>query len=181
MANWVIGALGNLFAARVPKDVSKQAEAVRANVYGGNTKRMAQAYGVTPRTVQRWIKGDRAKLSPKVKDRLTTEAKAAKITPTGMKRKATAFRKRPAHISSGVDVRVTVHKDLQTPGGSPLARTKNRPFSLALTNDQAAALLDANASGDEGAQRAAVADAISDAFGVDIDPDDFGPGDYSVT
>jgi hypothetical protein len=178
VANWVIGALGDLFRSRVPKDVAKQAADVRANVYGGSTKAMAQAYGVTPRTVQRWVKGDRAKISPKTREKLGTEAKAAKITPTGMKRRATELRKKPPELHS---IRVEIHKDLQTPGGSPLAKTKNRPFTLRLSNEQTAALLEANATGDEYAQRVAIAEAISDGFGVDIDPDDFEAGDYSIT
>ncbi|MDX2683684.1 hypothetical protein [Streptomyces soliscabiei] len=183
MARWSIGGLGKFFSPRVPKAVSAQAAMVRDNLFGGNTAKMAQAYNVNPRTVQRWIDGSRGKkLDPKTLRQLESDAKAAKITPTGMKRRATQLRKNPA-APAPADLRVKFHGDLNTSGGSPMVNTKNRPFTLDLSNDQAARLLEASASGDEPAQREVIAEALSENLygAVDVDPDSFGPGDYSIT
>ncbi|RKE02870.1 helix-turn-helix domain-containing protein, partial [Streptomyces sp. TLI_171] len=49
-----------LFPSRkAPAQTTTQAGQVRARKYGGNTKAMATAYGVTPRTVLRWVDGTR--------------------------------------------------------------------------------------------------------------------------
>src|SRR4051794_24490289 len=101
--------VGKMFSSRqAPVRATTQAAHVRDRTYGGSTKDMARAFGVTERTVQRWIKGDRVPATTTEKerakahkskkpvpvkpgDRLATEAAAAQVTDRGRERRAKQY------------------------------------------------------------------------------------------
>ncbi|MFJ9427983.1 helix-turn-helix domain-containing protein [Streptomyces sp. NPDC101249] len=147
--------VGSLFPSRqAPARPTTQASHVREKQYGGSTKDMARAFGVTERTVQRWIKGTR---TPKGEDakKLETAAAAAQVTDKGRERRARQMEREPAGT-----VRVRVDR-AGTFGikGSPGVRP--RTIELDLKPEQAAALARAT---DENDVQAVVGDALADYF-----------------
>ncbi|MFJ1796648.1 hypothetical protein [Kitasatospora griseola] len=159
-----------LFPSRkAPVQSTTQAEHVRERKYDGNTKAMATAYGVAPRTVLRWIDGTRR---PKGADaeRLRRDALDVQTTERGRERKAKQLAKLGAR--SGITARVgrTRTFDIQ---GSDAVRA--RDIHLSLSGDQAAALALAE---DEGEVRKIIGEALADYFNggggyAGFTPDDF--------
>ncbi|MEE1931469.1 hypothetical protein V1J52_25455 [Streptomyces sp. TRM 70351] len=95
MSNLFVRAKNALFRSRkAPARATTQAVHVRDRKYGGSTKAMAAAYGVSPRTVARWIDGSRAPV--KHADRLRDEAAAVQVTGRGRERRAKQLAKKGA-------------------------------------------------------------------------------------
>jgi DNA-binding transcriptional regulator YiaG len=184
-----------LFTSKsVPKQASTQARHVLDKQFGGSTKDMAARYGVTPRTVQRWLDGTRApkgatkkdiekatregKPTPQaMKDRLESDAAAVQVTEKGRERAAKQFE---GAADSGVAVTVA-RMDTFAIKGSPAARS--RPVTLYLSGDQAAQL--ARSTNDAEAQEA-IGGALATYFnggaygGFRAGDFTFDPGDVSL-
>lgn len=164
-----------LFTSRKPpKQVTTQARHVRDKKFGGNTKAMAAAYGVDPRTVQRWIDGTRAPQGASKKavkaaraagkpvpvspaEKLEREAAAVQVTDRGRERKAKQFEKE-ADSPTGVRVRV------DRAGSFSIKKSEAvRPqtVELDLTGDQAARLVRATNETDV---KSVVGEALADYF-----------------
>lgn len=123
-----------LFSSRkAPARTTTQAAQVRDRKYGGSTKDMARAFGVKERTVQRWVKGDRA---PRGKDaaKLETEAAAVQVTDRGRERKAKQLERQPA---TGLRVRVERTEAFQVRGS---VAVRPRPVEVDLTPEEAGRL-----------------------------------------
>ncbi|MET9183271.1 hypothetical protein ABZX88_34430 [Kitasatospora aureofaciens] len=132
-----------LFTSKTtPKQTTTQAKHVREKLFGGNTKDMAAAYGVAPRTVLRWIDGTRKKLPKEVAARLESDAARAQVTDVGRERKAKEV-EQAGH--GAVRVRVNRTESFRV-RGSDAARA--RAIDLSLTPEQAAALARAESEGD---------------------------------
>lgn len=175
--------VGKMFPSRqAPARPTTQAAQVLERKFGGSTKDMARAYGVTPRAVQRWLKGDRTPekitakdrekfqkavdkarragkpepvMKPKPGDRLEGDAAAVQVTDRGRERRAKQMEKEPAGT-----VRIRVER-----AGTFSVRKSDavRPqtIELDLTPGQAAALARAK---DEDDVRAVVGNAVADYF-----------------
>jgi DNA-binding transcriptional regulator YiaG len=149
-----------LFTSKsTPKQAATQARQVRDRAYGGNVKAMAAAYGVAPRTVERWIDGTRVPPPPSKKaireaqkagkplpktlaDRLEQEAAAVQVTDRGRERKA-----RQVEQAGHGAVRVRVNRTSTVRvRGSDAARS--RAIDLNLTPEQAAAVARAGSEGE---------------------------------
>jgi hypothetical protein len=139
-----------------PKSPRAQARYLRDEVYGGSTRRMAEAFGVRQRTVQRWIKGDRM---PAEGERL-----ARQVGETRQRRQAKrqAARSRPARVRAKGWIGPPL-----PPGprrvGSPT--TRQRTLTADLDAEQSEALAEAAERGDGDAVRELMADAFGDYFG----------------
>jgi hypothetical protein len=72
LARWAESA-GTGVKRAAPKSPAAQARFLRDSRYGGSTRRMADAYGVTQRTIERWISGSRR--NPAARDRLAEEVR----------------------------------------------------------------------------------------------------------
>jgi DNA-binding transcriptional regulator YiaG len=144
-----------LFSSRkAPARTTTQAAQVRDRKYGGSTKDMARAFGVKERTVQRWVKGDRA---PRGKDatKLETEAAAVQVTDRGRERKAKQLERQPV---TGLRVRVDRAQTFQIRGSDAV---RSRTVEVPLTGDEAAKLARAT---NEGEVREVVGDALAKYF-----------------
>ncbi|SDS48342.1 hypothetical protein SAMN05216371_0016 [Streptomyces sp. TLI_053] len=169
-----------LFPSRkAPVQSTTQAGQVRERKYGGNTKAMAAAYGVVPRTVLRWIDGTR---HPKGEDaeRLQREAVDVQTTERGRERKAKQLAQRGTVSGVGARVGRAVSFEIR---GSDAVRA--RDIQLNLTGEQAAALALAE---DEGEVRQIVGQALADYFnggagygGFTADDFDFDPNDFDLS
>ncbi|MEU6696145.1 helix-turn-helix transcriptional regulator [Streptomyces massasporeus] len=115
---------------------------------------MARAFGVTERTVQRWLKGTRAPKGEAAK-KLETAAAAAQVTDRGRERRARQMAQAP---TGTVRVRVDRAGTFNIKG-SPGVRP--RTMELDLKPDQAAALALAR---DEQAVRDVVGSVLADHF-----------------
>lgn len=147
--------VGSLFPSRqAPARTTTQAAHVREKTYGGSTKDMARAFGVTERTVQRWVKGTR---SPKGDDakKLETAAAAAQVTDKGRERRAKQMEREPAGT---LRVRIDRAGTFAVRGSDAV---RPRTVDLDLKPEQAAALARAT---DENDVRAVVGDALADYF-----------------
>ncbi|MFD8596013.1 hypothetical protein ACFV1L_13505 [Kitasatospora sp. NPDC059646] len=159
-----------LFPSRkAPVQSTTQAGHVRERKYGGSTKAMAAAYGVSPRTVLRWIDGTR---HPRGADaeRLQRDALDVQTTERGRERKAKQLAKLGAR--SGITVRVGRTRTFEIQGSDAV---RARDIHLSLTGDQAAALALAE---DEGEVREVIGEALADYFNggggyAGFAPDDF--------
>ncbi|MFH0246557.1 hypothetical protein ACGRHY_29975 [Streptomyces sp. HK10] len=164
-----------LFPSRqAPVKTTTQATHVRDRKYGGSTRRMAQAYGRSQRSIERWIKGDRI---PRGKDaaKLESEAAAVQVTDRGRERKARQMEKAP-QAPAGLTLRVVLHGGEASVSGSDVVRHGSRTITAPLTNEQAAAFV---RSGDTRDLNDAVTGALADYFGVQ--PGDLShSGDYDV-
>lgn len=177
--------VGKLFPSRqAPARATTQASHVRDKQFGGSTKAMARAFGVTERTVQRWMSGDRTPpvttakdrekhrkavekarkagkpapvLKPKMGDRLETAASAAQVTDKGRERRARQYEQQGA-AGSGITVRVN---RLGTKVKNSDMADRGRPMSLSLTGDQAARLARAQ---DDSEVQEVVGEALADYF-----------------
>jgi transcriptional regulator with XRE-family HTH domain len=155
--------LGKLFPSRpAPVKATTQAKQVRDRQFGGSTKEMARQFGVSQRTVERWVKGDR---TPRGKDAAALEAAAAKVQTTerGRERRVKQYEALGSQ-DSGISVTVSLAGvKIGGVNGSDVVRAgaMRAPVTLKLTGDQAAALA-ADPDGPEG--EAAINDALSDYF-----------------
>jgi DNA-binding transcriptional regulator YiaG len=129
-----------LFPSRqAPVRTTTQASQVRDKQFGGSTKDMARQFGVSQRTVERWIKGDR---TPRGKDAAKLEEAAAKVQTTerGRERRAKQVEQGAA---GAVRLRVDRAASFQVRGSSA---ARPRSIMVDLTAEQAARLVRA---GDE--------------------------------
>ncbi|WP_188298820.1 hypothetical protein [Streptomyces sp. CBMA156] len=152
---------------------------VRDRKYGGNTKAMAAAYGVAPRTVLRWIDGTRHPTKQQNVDQLQREAVDVQTTERGRGRKAKQLAQRGTVSGIGARVGRTVSFEIR---GSDAVRA--RDIHLNLTGEQAAALALAE---DEDEVRGIVGQALADYFnggagygGFGRDDFDFDPNDFDL-
>jgi DNA-binding transcriptional regulator YdaS (Cro superfamily) len=135
--------LGKIFPSRqVPAKTTTQATHVRERAFGGSTAAMAAHYGVSERTVQRWMKGTRTPQGADA-ERLEAQAAEVQVTEVGRKRRVREYTAKGTGFS-GVSVTV----DLDDAGveikGSSVVRTGRTrpPVVVKLTGEQAAALLE---------------------------------------
>ncbi|MEU4301907.1 hypothetical protein [Kitasatospora aureofaciens] len=156
-----------------------QAGQVRDRKYGGNTKAMAAAYGVAPRTVLRWIDGTRHPTKQQHVDQLQREAVDVQTTERGRERKAKQLAQRGTISGIGARVGRAVSFEIR---GSDAVRA--RDIHLNLTGEQAAALALAE---DEDEARAVIGQALADYFnggagygGFSADDFDFDPTDFEL-
>ncbi|NEA60372.1 helix-turn-helix domain-containing protein [Streptomyces sp. SID13666] len=173
-----------LFPSRkAPAHSPTQAVHVRDKMFGGSTKAMAQAYGVSQRTVERWIDGTRkppelshaaerrweAENTARARqgrpplprpttsaDRLATDAVRAQTTARGRQRKA----KQLAQLGtfSGHTARVGRATTFNIRGSDAV---RSRDVHVTLTGEQAAALALAD---DEDQVRTVIGQALADYF-----------------
>jgi DNA-binding transcriptional regulator YdaS (Cro superfamily) len=122
-----------LFTSKsAPVRTDTRARQVRDRKYGGDTKRMAQEYGVTPRTIQRWIDGSRKNPPKAAAARLEEEATVVQTTPAGRERKA---RQIEGEADSGIRLRVSRAGTFQIKGSDAV---RPRDVDLYLTGEEAA-------------------------------------------
>ena len=158
-----------LFPSRkAPVHSTTQAGQVRDRKYGGSTKAMAAAYGVSPRTVQRWIDGSRH--PTKHTDQLQREVVDVQTTERGRERRARQLQQRGP--LSGIQARVgrTVSFTIR---GSDAVRA--RDVHLDLSGEQAAALARAT---DESGIRQLIGQALADYFNGGSGYGQFTAGDF---
>ncbi|MFE7528549.1 hypothetical protein ACFU7Y_22930 [Kitasatospora sp. NPDC057542] len=168
-----------LFPSRkAPVQSTTQAGQVRDRKYGGNTKAMAAAYGVAPRTVQRWIDGTRHPTKQQHVDQLQREAIDVQTTERGRERKAKQLAQRGTVSGIGARVGRAVSFEIR---GSDAVRA--RDIHLSLSGEQAAALALA-----EDEVRQIVGQALADYFnggagygGFSADDFDFDPNDFDLS
>ncbi|MER6401490.1 hypothetical protein ABT263_36445 [Kitasatospora sp. NPDC001603] len=145
-----------LFPSRkAPVQSTTQAGQVRERKYGGNTKAMATAYGVSPRTVLRWIDGSRHPTKHH-QEKLRLDALGVQTTERGRERKARQLAQRGA--VSGVTARVGRTRTFEIQGSDAV---RARDIHLTLSGEQAAALARAE---DEGDVREVIGEALADYF-----------------
>jgi len=163
-----------------PKNTDTQARQVRERKFGGDTKAMAAAYGVSPRTVQRWIDGTRKKPPAKVAARLEEDAAAVQTTPKGRERKARQVEGEPA-ANVGITLRVSRAGTFNVKGSDAV---RTRDAYVDLTGDELARFLRA---GSEAEAKQAVGEALARWFnggpgagGFRADDFDFDAGDVSL-
>ncbi|MDH6107930.1 hypothetical protein P3T36_006389 [Kitasatospora sp. MAP12-15] len=167
-----------LFPSRkAPVQSTTQAGQVRDRKYGGNTKAMAAAYGVAPRTVLRWIDGSRHPVEHQ--ERLQREAVDVQTTERGRERKAKQLAQRGTVSGIGARVGRAVSFEIR---GSDAVRA--RDIHLDLSGEQAAALALAE---DEDEVRQIVGQALADYFnggpygGFSSDDFEFDPNDFDLS
>lgn len=186
-----------LFPSRkAPVQVTTQAAHTRDKLYGGSTKAMAAAYGVSQRTVERWIAGTRTppQLSkaaekrwqkqntarakqgrpplprPTTKaDQLATDAVRAQTTERGRERKAKQLQQTGAF--SGHSARVGRAMTFSIRGSDAV---RSRDVHLDLSGDQAAALALAE---NEDEVRAIIGQVLAEYFNGGL-YGGFGPDDF---
>jgi hypothetical protein len=136
-----------------------QTKFVLRDSYGGSTKRMAADYGVSQRTVERWIKGDRNPARSAAGRRVGRDV--AKI------RERRALRHAKAAVRRGQTPRVKM-KAWIGPDASATADTetrRRRTITRDMDPDDALDLLDAYGRGDD----AAAHEALERAYGSYFD------------
>ncbi|WP_404870722.1 hypothetical protein ACI1MP_37010 [Kitasatospora griseola] len=145
-----------LFPSRkAPVQSTTQAGHVRERKYGGSTKAMAAAYGVSPRTALRWIDGTR-RPAPTHLDKLRLDAVEVHTTGHGRERKAKQLARLGAY--SGISARAGRTRSFDIRGSDAV---RARDVHLSLTGDQAAALARAQ---DEDEMREIIGEALADYF-----------------
>lgn len=123
-----------LFRSRTaPARTTTQATHVRDRKFNGSTKTMAAAYGVTPRTVERWMDGTRKPV--KFADRLHRDATEVQTTSRGRERRAREMESRGDR--SGIGARVGRANTFNIRGSDAV---RARDVHLDLTGAQVAAL-----------------------------------------
>ncbi|MEU3495306.1 hypothetical protein ABZ747_17695 [Kitasatospora cineracea] len=158
-----------LFPSRkTPAQTKTQAGQVRERKYGGSTKAMATAYGVSPRTIARWVDGTRHPAGTH-RDKLRLDAVDVQTTETGRKRKAKQLAKLGTY--SGITARVGRAHTFEIQGSDAV---RARDIHLNLTGDQAAALALAE---DEGEVREVIGEALAEYFNGGASGG-FGPDDF---
>ena len=85
-------------ARRAPQSPRAQARYLRDEVYHGSTREMAREYGVSQRTVQRWIKGTRR--MPRDAGRLAREVAETRERRAARRARLAAARRRGASCAS---------------------------------------------------------------------------------
>ncbi|MFD4659816.1 hypothetical protein ACFWP2_29785 [Kitasatospora sp. NPDC058444] len=166
-----------LFPSRkAPAQSTTRAGQVRDRKYGGNTKAMAAAYGVSPRTVQRWIDGSRN--PSKHEQQLLRETLEVQTTERGRERRAKQLAQRGTISGIGARVGRTTTFEIQ---GSDAVRA--RDVHLNLTGEQAAALARAENEDDV---RQVIGEALAGYFnggaygGFTADDFTFDPDDFDL-
>ncbi|WP_152627489.1 hypothetical protein [Streptacidiphilus melanogenes] len=187
---------GALFPSRkAPVQATTRAEHVRDKLFGGSTRAMAAAYGVSQRTVERWIKGTRTppELSRAAErrwekenaarekqgrpplprpatsaDRLANDAVRAQTTERGRQRKAKQLQQLRF---SGHTARVGRATTFTIRGSDAV---RSRDVHVTLTGEQAAALALADT---EEQVRAVIGQVLADYFNGGP-YGGFGPGDF---
>ncbi|WP_189278615.1 hypothetical protein [Kitasatospora griseola] len=145
-----------LFPSRkAPAQTTTQAGQVRMRKYDGNTKAMAAAHGVSPRTVLRWIDGTRHPAG-RHQDKLRLDAVEVQTTERGRERKAKQLARLGAY--SGITARVGRAHTFDIRGSDAV---RARDVHLGLTGDQAAALARAQ---DESEMRETIGEALAEYF-----------------
>ncbi|MHA6757060.1 helix-turn-helix domain-containing protein [Streptacidiphilus sp. PAMC 29251] len=188
-----------LFPSRkAPVQTTTQAGQVREKAFGGNTKAMAAACGVSPRTVERWIDGTRTppKLSKAAErrwektnktraaagqtplprpattaDRLATDAVKVQTTERGRARKAKQLQQTGRFSAHTARVGRAMTFEIR---GSDAVRA--RDVHVNLTGDQAAALAIAE---DEDQVRGVIGQALADYFNGGSAYGGFGQDDFT--
>ncbi|OKI95057.1 hypothetical protein [Kitasatospora sp. CB01950] len=146
----------SLFPSRkAPAQTTTQAGQVRERKYGGSTKAMAAAYGVSARTIARWVDGTRHPAG-KHREKLRLDAVDVQTTERGRERKAKQLAKLGAH--SGITARVGRTRTFEIQGSDAV---RARDIHLNLTGEQAADLALAQ---DEGEVREIIGQALADYF-----------------
>ena len=159
----------SLFPSRkAPLQSTTQAEHVRDRKYGGNTKAMAAAYGVAPRTVNRWIDGTRH--PTKHLQQLQRDAVDVQTTERGRERKAHQLEQRGT--ISGVQARVGRAVSFTIRGSDAI---RARDVHLDLSGEQAAALARAT---DEIEIRQVIGKALADYFNGGSSYGEFAADDF---
>jgi len=153
---------------RAPVQSTTQAGQVRDRKYGGNTGAMAAAYGVSARTVQRWIDGTRH--PTKHLQQMQREVVEVQTTERGRERKARQLEQRGP--VSGVQARVGRAVSFTIRGSDAI---RARDVHLDLSGEQAAALARAT---DETEIRQVIGQALADYFNGGSSYGGFGPGDF---
>ncbi|MFC1405778.1 MULTISPECIES: hypothetical protein [Streptacidiphilus] len=187
-----------LFPSRkAPVHATTQAGQVRDKMFGGSTKAMAAAYGVSQRTVERWIDGTRTppQLSRAAEkrwekenaarrrrgqaplprpttsaDKLATDAVRAQTTERGRERKARQLEQRGT--VSGIGARVGRATTFEIRGSDAI---RTRDVHLNLSGQQAAALARAQ---NEDEVRAVIGQALADYFNGGSGYGGFSPQDF---
>jgi hypothetical protein len=136
-----------------PKSGPAQTRYVLRDRYGGSTKRMAADYGVSQRTVQRWLKGERSPGRSAAGRRVGQDV--------GEIRQRRAIRHARAAVRRGETPRVKIKGYIgpDTPEGRDYRR--RRTISRDMSRGDALDLLDALERGDAGAAH----DALEHAYG----------------
>jgi|GEM_PF-3245074 len=167
-----------LFTSKAaPKRTDTRAKQVRERKYGGDTKRMAAAYGVSPRTVQRWIDGTRKNPPKAVAARLEEEATVVQTTPAGRERKARQIEAEP---DSGIRLRVSRAGTFEIKGSDAV---RQRDVDLYLSGEEAARFARASTAAEaQEAVGAALARYFNGGAYGGFQPGDFtfDPGDVSL-
>lgn len=145
-----------MFTSRTaPAAATERAQQVRDLMFDKNTKAMAAAYNVAPRTVQRWMAGER---TPRGEDaaRLHRDALAVQTTKTGRKRRANQLRAKASN--SGYNAHISRAGTFNIRGSDAV---RPQDLDLQLTGAQAAVI--AEAEDDEAIQKI-IGEAIADYF-----------------
>jgi hypothetical protein len=136
-----------------PKSAPAQTRFVLRDRYDGSTKRMADDYGVSQRTVQRWLKGERSPGRSAPGRRVSRDVSDI--------RERRAVRHAKAAVRRGQVPRVRIKGEIgpDVPQGRDYRR--RRTITRDLSRDDALDMLDAYGRGDD----AAVHDVIERAYG----------------
>ncbi|GLF98048.1 homeobox domain-containing protein [Streptomyces yaizuensis] len=166
-----------LFRGRTPVRTTTQTAHVLERKYGGNRQAIAAAYGVTPRTVGRWLQGTRTPQGDHA-ERLRAEAAEVQTTERGRERRARQIEKAQAGANAEVSRATTF--DIR---GSSAVRSGYVP--LRLSANEVAALT--RSDSDAGAQQI-IGEAIARYFnagggyaGFHWDDFDWAPEDFRLT
>lgn len=147
--------VGKMFPSRqAPARATTQARHVVDRMFGGKTKDLARELGVTQRSVERYLKGERTPRG-KVAEKLEAMATQAQVTDKGRERRAKQMEREPAGT---VRVRVDRAGTFQVRGSDAV---RDQTVDLDLMPEQAAALARAT---DENDVRAVIGDALADYF-----------------
>ncbi|MER0476860.1 hypothetical protein ABR737_00565 [Streptomyces sp. Edi2] len=161
---------------RAPVRTTTQTAHVLERKYEGNRQAIAAAYGVTPTTVGRWLKGTRTPRGEHA-ERLRDEAVEVQTTQRGRERRARQVQE--SQVGSNAEVSRTTTFDIR---GSNAVRSSYVP--LRLSADEVAKLIRSDT--EDEAQRI-IGTAIARYFnggggytGFDWDDFDFDPKDFTL-
>ena len=146
---------------RPPQSPKAQARYLRDEVYHGNTREMARAYGVSQRTVQRWIKGTRK--MPREAGRLAREVSETRERRAARRARLAAARGAPPRVRAKGWIGPTGATVRGVARDTPSTRLREMP-TLPLDPEQAAALAAAYDRDDPEAMRDVLAEVYGDYF-----------------
>ena len=156
-------------ARRAPQSPRAQARYLRDEVYHGSTREMAREYGVSQRTVQRWIKGTRR--MPRDADRLAREVAETRQRRAARRARLAAARGAPPRVRAKGWIGPVGATPRGAAAGTPTTRLREMP-GQDLDPDQAGALVAAYERDDPGA----IHDVLSEVYGDYFGQDPGGPG-----